>query len=201
MKTTTSNQLHAQHQQRGATLIEVLVTMLVVAIGLVGAAGLQLSSSRYQQTAHMRSQAVEAAQFIVEKIRVNGSATTSPLPPAPVNAYLAADGYAAAATLPADPACGLSAQPACSQFLAAQRDVREWRQALQRLPGGRGAIWPVSSGGFTDPAARQVVVMWTEKQQNEAGTNAVPNPLDVTDPTCPAPLVAGVRCLSMVVTP
>ncbi|MBK6293873.1 MAG: hypothetical protein IPF55_05665 [Rhodoferax sp.] len=56
-------------------------------------------------------------------------------------------------------------------------------------------------GGFTDPAARQVVVMWTEKQQNEAGTNAVPNPLDVTDPTCPAPLVAGVRCLSMVVTP
>ncbi len=97
MKSTTSNQLHAQHRQRGATLIEVLVTMLVVAIGLVGAAGLQLSSSRYQQTAHMRSQAVEAAQFIVEKMRVNNSAVTA-------GGYLAANGYAAAA-LPGPNVC------------------------------------------------------------------------------------------------
>lgn len=184
--------VRAQVRQRGATLIEVLVTMLVVAIGLVGAAGLQLSSSRYQQTAHMRSQAMEGAQFISEKMRVNSSAIVS---------YLAADAYAAAATPPPDVACGLAAQPDCTAAQAAQKDMRAWRLALQRLPGGRGAIFPVISGGFTDPATRQIFVMWTEKQQNEVGTASVPDPLAVTDSNCPVPQVPGVRCFSMVVTP
>ncbi|MBK6293872.1 MAG: type IV pilus modification protein PilV [Rhodoferax sp.] len=116
MKITSSNQLHAQHRQHGATLIEVLVTMLVVAIGLVGAAGLQLSSTRYQQTAHMRSQAVEAAQFIVEKMRVNNSAVTA-------GGYLAANGYAAAA-LPGPNVC--SSTPPCNAMDAAQQDMSEW---------------------------------------------------------------------------
>lgn len=182
----------APDSQRGATLIEVLVTMLVVAIGLVGAAGLQLSSTRYQQTAHMRSQAMEGAQFISEKMRVNSSAIAS---------YLAADAYAAAATPPADVSCGLASQPDCTAADAAQKDVRAWRLALQRLPGGRGAIFPVVSATLVDPASRQIVVMWTEKQQNEAGTAAVPDPLAETDSSCPAPQVPGIRCLSMVVTP
>ena len=193
MTTTAAfDQSCGRTRQRGATLIEVLVTMLVVAIGLVGAAGLQLSSTRYQQTAHMRSQAMEGAQFISEKIRVNSSAVAS---------YLAADAYAAAATPPADVSCGLTAQPDCTAAQAAQKDMRAWRLALQRLPGGRGAIFPVISATLTDPSSRQIFVMWTEKQQNEAGTVAAPDPLAVTDSTCPAPQVPGVRCFSMVVTP
>lgn len=183
--------------QRGATLIEVLVTMLIVAIGLLGAAGMQLTSTRYQQTASMRSQAITEAQFLLEKIRANAQATLAVAPPLPERAYLAPDAYANAAVVPADPACGLAAQPACTSAQASVKDIRDWKLSLQRLPGGRGSIFPVTdAGGAIDPAARLVFVMWREKQQNEADDNAAP-----VDATCPAPRVGGVRCLGMVVTP
>jgi type IV pilus assembly protein PilV len=188
-------------KQRGATLIEVLVTMMIVAIGLLGAAGMQLASTRYQQTAYMRTQATVQAQFIVEKIKVNNSAVIAAAPPTPANAYLAPVGYAAANALPADPACGLAGQPVCTAAQAAQRDMRDWGLSLARdLPGGRGAIWPVTNGAITDPAARQVVVMWQEKQNNETTELNVAQ----TDASCPGPvaaLVVGVRCWTVVVTP
>jgi type IV pilus assembly protein PilV len=188
--------------QSGATLVEILVTMLVVAVGLLGAAGLQLASTRYQQTAQLRSQALIAAQFITEKIRANGSAISAALPATPFNAYLAADDYATASALPVDPACGLAAQPICTAQQAAQRDMLEWRRdMLPALPGGRGSIQTVAGGAFTDNAARLVIVMWQEKQQNEPGTAATPNPLAVTDNTCPPPRVAGVRCMTVMVAP
>jgi type IV pilus assembly protein PilV len=147
--------------QTGATLIEVLVTMLIVAIGLLGAAGMQLTSTRYQQTAAMRSQAIIEAQFLLEKIRANSLATLTVAPPAPENSYLAADGYDDAAAVPADPGCGLAAQPVCTAAQASVKDIRDWKLSLQRLPGGRGSIFPVTgAGGAVDPAARLVFVMW-----------------------------------------
>lgn len=186
-----------QRAQRGTTLIEVLVTMLIVAIGLLGAAGMQLTATRYQQTAAMRSQATVEVQFLTEKIRANAQAALAPAPPTPESTYLAADAYANAAVVPADQNCGLAAQPVCTSAQASVKDIRDWRLSLQRLPGGRGSIFPVTgAGGAVDPAARLVVVMWQEKQQNEADANAAP-----LDATCPAPQVGGVRCLAMMVTP
>lgn len=189
--------------QQGATLIEILVTMLVVAIGLLGAAGLQLAATRYQQTAQMRSQAVMQAQFITEKIRANSNAVIAAAPPDAASAYLAPQAYAAAtlAALPADPGCGSAT--ACTSAQSAVRDMRDWRLMLRTLPDGRGSIFPVTdAGGVTDRTARQIVVMWQEKQQNEVGTAANPDPDPVpVDLTCPAPRVGGVRCLTVLVTP
>lgn len=189
--------------QQGATLIEILVTMLVVAIGLLGAAGLQLAATRYQQTAQMRNQAVMQAQFITEKIKANNNAVIDATPPNPTSTYLAPQAYAAAtlAALPADPVCGLTT--ACTSAQSAVKDMRDWRLSLQALPDGRGAIFPLTgAGGETDRTARQVIVMWQEKQQNEVGTAANPNPDPVpVDQGCPAPRVGGVRCLTVLVTP
>lgn len=195
------------HHQKGASLVEVLITMLVVAVGLLGAAGLQLASTRYQQTSTLRSQALLHADFIIEKMRVNNAnlrftnLVTAQANPA--TAYLAANAYAAAATLPDDPACGLDGQADCTAAQAAQRDLREWRQALaQDLPGGRGSIYPVTNAaGVTEPNARRVVVMWREK--SEAATDNVANQAasEVTDATCPGAAVAGIRCLNLWVTP
>ena len=165
MKNQPIHTFAKMRKQRGATLIEVLVTMMIVAIGLLGAAGMQLASTRYQQTAYMRTQATVQAQFITEKIKVNNSAVIAAAPPTPANAYLAPVSYAAANALPADPACGLAGQPICTAAQAAQRDMRDWGLSLARdLPGGRGAIWPVTNGAITDPAARQVVVMWQKSK-------------------------------------
>lgn len=191
-------------RQRGSSLIEVLVTMLIAAFALLGIAGLQLSSVRSQQSANLRSIAVNQIQIMSERIRTNSSALFDPV--ARVNTgYIAADGYTAAADLPAVPSgcASTSGSTTCATSAqSAQLDIREWRQMLAReLPGGRGAITPVTSGGatpITSLTARRVTVMWMEKaQDSDDNLNSAP-----TDATCPvAPLVEGVRCLSMVVTP
>lgn len=184
--------------------------MLVVAVGLLGAAGLQLVSTRFQQTSSVRTQALTQADFIIEKMRVNNATlrftNLAAAAAAPATAYLAEDDYNAAdpagAALPADPSCGLSGQANCTAAQSAQRDLREWRQSLAReLPGGRGALFAVAAGGTTEPNARRVVVMWREK--TEAATNNVAGQAadEATDAGCPGDLVPGIRCLNLWVTP
>lgn len=185
--------------------------MLVVAVGLLGAVGLQLAATRYQQTATQRAQAMEQANAIAEKMRTNNAilAVTNlgSVTAAPSQGYLATQSYAAAAlgsptpTNPPNPNCGTN----CSAAQQAQLDLFEWRLALQQaLPGGRGSLFPVAVGNTAQPNARRVVVMWNEKPDNAADTQANINAAlgtDGTDPACPAPRVAGVRCFNLWVTP
>jgi type IV pilus assembly protein PilV len=190
--------------QRGASLIEVLITMLIVALGLMGIAGMFLASTRYQQTSNFRAEAIHQASFIIEKMRVNNSTTTAAnlaaAAAAPETAYLAPDAYADADDV-ANPNCGLDGEAACNAAQAAQRDLSEWRASLgASLPGGRGSIFPVANGGDTQANARLVVVMWREKAESETDTDANLG-VDRIDDTCPAPRVAGIRCLNMWVTP
>lgn len=204
--TFTMKRVQRIQKQRGSTLLEVLITMLVVAIGLLGAAGLQLASTRYQQTSTFRSQALLHADFIIEKIRVNNVNLTFPNLAAaqadPAGAYLAADNYPDATALPDDPECGLLGQANCTAAQAAQRDLREWRQALgQDLPDGRGSIFPVATGGSTEPNGRRVVVMWREKSEAATENNAGQAAAEAVDATCPGDPVPGIRCLNLWVTP
>ena len=169
---------------------------LIVSFALLGIAGMQLISVRTQQTAHLRDAAVNQVQMLAERIRTNSSV----LGGAGITAYLAANDYANASTIPADPSCSASGGT-CTPAQAAQLDVREWRQNLAReLPGGRGSIFPVATAGatpITAAQARTITIMWVEKAEgSDDSLGAAP-----TDSTCPTPLVAGVVCLSVVVTP
>lgn len=181
-------------KQRGATLIEILVTMLIVSFALLGIAGMQLTSIRYSQSSSAREVAANLAQAMSEKIRTNTAALAEA---DDASAYRANNGYAAATSIPNDPACGLGAA-VCTAAESAQRDLREWRQSLQQeLPGGRGAIQTVATGGLTSPTARRIIVMWTEKPK-DSDDNLGTAP---TDTNCPTPRVAGVRCLMLAVQP
>lgn len=183
-----------RQQERGATLLEVLITMLIVSFALLGIAGLQLASVRYQQTSHLRSTAITQVQIMAERIRTNANALSGSVD---ASAYRAANAYAAATTIPADPVCGLGST-SCTSAQSAQRDLREWRQVLaQELPGGRGSLFTVTSGLITSVGARTVTVMWTEKAQDSDDNLGSPP----TDSNCPAPRVGGVKCVSVVVTP
>ncbi len=62
-----------QHQ-RGITLIEVLVAILVTAIGVMGAAAVQLNAVKFNQTAKFRSTAVFLANDIADRLRANRAA-------------------------------------------------------------------------------------------------------------------------------
>ncbi len=69
---TTIRKPHFRHQHgSGFTLVEVLVTIVVVSIGLLGLAGLQINGLRANMSSETRSKATLLASDIVERMRAN----------------------------------------------------------------------------------------------------------------------------------
>ena len=58
-------------EQAGSSLIEVLIAVLVVSVGLLGTAGLQLASLKNNQSAMQRSEAVVLTYSILDRMRAN----------------------------------------------------------------------------------------------------------------------------------
>ena len=58
-------------RQKGFTLLEVLVAMLVLSIGLLGLAGLMASSLRNNHSAYYRTQATWLAYDVIDRMRTN----------------------------------------------------------------------------------------------------------------------------------
>jgi type IV pilus assembly protein PilV len=106
---------------RGFSLIEVLITILVFAIGLLGLAALQAVSMRSNQSANFRTQATALGYMIIDRMRAN------------TDAVLRGEYLAGLAT--GD--CG--ADPADSP--TSRHDIEAWRQQLAcQLPDGQGSI-------------------------------------------------------------
>lgn len=60
--------------QTGATLIEVLISVIILSIGLLGLAGLQATSIKSNQSSFYRSQATVLANDIADRMRSNRDA-------------------------------------------------------------------------------------------------------------------------------
>lgn len=116
---------------RGVSLIEVLVTVVVVSIGLLGLAGLQASGTKFNHSAYMRSQATNLAYDMADRMRANLAGDYTVV--AFENTYSVATG------------------PACSVALGAvtvARDANQWKSCLETaLPVGRGRVAQLAGGG------------------------------------------------------
>ncbi|MFB2764915.1 type IV pilus modification protein PilV [Marinobacter shengliensis] len=62
-----------RNRQGGITLIEVLIAVLILAIGLLGVAGVQVVSMQNTVNSDLRTQATLFAQDLAEQIRANGN--------------------------------------------------------------------------------------------------------------------------------
>lgn len=69
----TSRLRPAVHTQRGFSLLEILVAIIVLSIGLLGLAGLQVSGMKANQGAYLRTQANALAYDIIERMRANAT--------------------------------------------------------------------------------------------------------------------------------
>lgn len=103
----------------GFSLIEVMVALVVLIIGLLGLAGMQSRSLLGNHSALVRSQAVQKAEDILDRMRVNRRAA------------LDGDYDIAVAVIPSEPThAGL--------VLA---DLDEWKKGLSTaLPRGDGSV-------------------------------------------------------------
>ncbi|MGY2376898.1 type IV pilus modification protein PilV [Pseudomonas sp. SDO524_S393] len=63
--------------QTGMTLIEVLVAVLILAVGLLGTAAIQLNALKYTDSSRMTSQASFIAYDMLDRIRANSAADYS----------------------------------------------------------------------------------------------------------------------------
>ena len=128
---------HRLGAQRGETLVEVLVALLVLSIGLLGVAALQVSALQTNQGAHVRSQASVLAYDIADRMRAN-------------RAVALAGGYNVLYTV--TPSGG-----ALNEL-----DLQNWKAALTNtLPTGQGEISLVGSIAlirvrWTDKSGTQV---------------------------------------------
>jgi len=148
-------------KQSGATLIEVLVSVLVLAIGLLGLASTQMMSLKNGNGAHHRYMASLAAQEIIERMRAN---------PVAFNAGNYDRSGVGGTSVGSAPDCSSACQP--SQL--AGYDLYEWGALLtSNLPNGTGAI---SSGGGTV----QVTITWDEQH---TGKNYGDSSADLEDAT------------------
>jgi type IV pilus assembly protein PilV len=136
-------------RQAGMTLVEVLVTLVVVSIGLLGIAALQLTTLKGNQEAYVRSQASMLASYIIDRIRANQQGFMA-------NHYndIAMGGTGPAGT-------------------TAAFDLQRWQEEIDRLLPGGGAI----SGGSiarTAGSTITVTIQWSERAdrvlQEGAGT-------------------------------
>ncbi|ONH54989.1 type IV pilus modification protein PilV [Pseudomonas cedrina subsp. cedrina] len=70
---TGFSQVLPRHQV-GMTLIEVLIAVLILAVGLLGSAVIQLNALKYTDSARMTSQASFIAYDMLDRIRANSAA-------------------------------------------------------------------------------------------------------------------------------
>lgn len=66
---------HTKH--RGFTLIEVLVTLIILSVGLLGVAGIQLYALKSNDSAYLRSQASLYANEMMDRMRANRMAASA----------------------------------------------------------------------------------------------------------------------------
>lgn len=132
-------------KQRGFTLIEILVAMLVAAFGILGVVGMNATSIKLQADSANRSQAALYAQDIFDRMRANR-----------VNAVAGRYNRTLKAAVPAD------------NSTMANQDLRTWMTNLQRgLPLGDAAINVNAIGDAT------VTIQWFERQNRGSAANNV----------------------------
>ena len=133
-------------KQSGFTLLEILVAMLVMAIGLLGLAGLMTSSMRNNLSASHRTQATWMAYDIVDRMRANRVTAVT-------GGYATPMGTAAACS---------AAQP--TGTVPAQ-DIAAWKNQLAcALPAGNGSITLAGTRAT-------ILIQWNDTRGNQGLAN------------------------------
>jgi type IV pilus assembly protein PilV len=125
-------------RQQGATMIEVLVSIVLASFALLALAGVNASSVRYTKMSQYRATASQLANDMGERIRANKGASTAPTTGFFAGNYDYTDDFAAQAATPTLPGelCNLGASN-CTPAQIAALDLAQWRILVRnQLPEG-----------------------------------------------------------------
>ena len=142
--------------QRGVTLIESLVAIVVMALGILGILGVQMRTLSDTQTGVRRAQAIRLIEDMGERMKANPSALAN------LSSYVS--NFAASPTVP-------SCASGCTAANLATYDVAVWKRTVREsLPLGKASIFVAP--GEADGNRRQlgVIVAWRENERDGMST-------------------------------
>ena len=131
----------------GFSLIEVLISVVILAIGLLGIAALQVNAIRFNHSAQLRSMAVAQVGNIMDRMQAN-------------HAGLESGFYNSVSGIPSLPSC-----TDCSASEIALIDVNEWNSLnATLLPSGQGSVLK-NGDKYT------IIIRWDNERTGATGTN------------------------------
>jgi type IV pilus assembly protein PilV len=156
----------SRRQQYGVTLIEVLITIVILAFGLLGLAGLQSKLDLGMMESYQRAQAIVLVTNLSERMTANRANAAD---------YVSANTIGTGDSWPQD----------CSTVTAgAQRDLCEWSNALKgaaetkssanvgAMTSARGCVTEVQApnptSGICTPGIYRITVTWQGLHKTKA---------------------------------
>lgn len=159
-------------RQRGVSLIEVLVAVLIFSLGLIGMAGLLLMSTHSNQAAYLRTQVAFLASNMANRMHAN-----------PTGVWKSDYNVSFPASSSSTTSCSSTA--GCSPDDLAKHDIGVWNSQLATfLPASSATIkCDASNAGMTPSSDQQsmgapyggncnMVIKWTER--SAVGDEATP---------------------------
>ncbi|WLQ14056.1 type IV pilus modification protein PilV [Hahella aquimaris] len=141
--TVRNNMIGKRNSQRGFSMMEILVTLLITAIGLLGLASMQMLSLKNVNNSQFRTLATFYAYDMAERMRSNKKGLTT---------------YQSITGSETKPSCSSS----CSASDIAKLDAYEWNELIDNLPEGNGSV---SKNGDK----YEIKIEWSEQVKGGGG--------------------------------
>lgn len=177
----------------GFTLIEMMVAIIIMSIGLLGVAGLQVVSSKYKINTWARSNISGLVSDIGERIRVNSSVAGTNVQQGAIaeksqyalnagsSGYAWDDQQSDALTITKN--CSTTS---CTASERATYDLLAWRQQARALLP-QGAVWLEGDKG----AGFDVTLMWFDKELTDKDGSTDANDTSNTRTLIKSPVCTG----------
>lgn len=178
--------------QAGLSMIEVLVSLTIVAFGVLGLLGLQARALSFQRDSFDRRTAAEMVAQLAERMRANHLGVTTGLYAPPTASYL----HAATPTPALITPCAVPA--ACTITELAFRDWTQWiAEYRQRSPGAAAYLQWVPA----DARSITMSVAWPEPQQTSGIADPLCDEITVRLGLGAGTIPANYRCFTTAVFP
>lgn len=177
------------NRQRGAGLLEVLISVLIVSLGLLAMAGMHSAAVRYGKLAEFRASATQLIEDYADRMKSNPTGVRN-------GNYVRQVAWTASPSRVVVPAttCTETCVPAVAAAQVAAADQAQWiNSAIDALPSS-GLFAIRTPGAAANASAMDVWVMWQEPTGQQ--TDAIQEAFLSTTFTCPAAANAppSVRC-------
>ncbi len=159
--------IHKRIHSKGFSMIEILVTIVILSLGLLGLAALQSRGQQFNYAAHIRTQATLSAYDIMEKIRLNDTFAKNDVS----GGASEGKGYVSKAKPANVPDC---MNNSCDPGQLRHYDLGQWYDRLsETLPSGTGKISAEEStitvGTLDVSIVRYTITITWSLRDNEQG--------------------------------